>query len=297
MLWAIVAYAWARVSRFGIGVFGRKKHWQRAPHLVCFGMVSYIWLSFVFVLVLIFLCRVSCSATLLLPTASRLVQAMSAWLKARRPSSRHSRDARVYGHATTAMHKLSTPHPTPSLPSAPPFPPCPPSPHLSTPRARFPPLRFVFVTPALRAAGFPVVKQAFSMPMNMLMTFVTEEQGRMDKWVFISVDFLFPVSVPCTGELSSSASFSVYLVFFPSSFYKFFVLFPFCAPRIFFIYIIVTTSAVSSTNLGSILIFASCVLLYIDRPFLVSLINQNLIPGIRYHCIMLPIMHSQSTYR
>ena len=45
-------------------------------------------------------------------SASRLVQAMSAWLvKTRRAPSRHSRDARVYGHTTTAMHKLSTPHP------------------------------------------------------------------------------------------------------------------------------------------------------------------------------------------
>ena len=42
--------------------------------------------------------------------ALRLVQAMSAWLeKTRRAPSRHSRDARVYGHSTTAMHKLSTP--------------------------------------------------------------------------------------------------------------------------------------------------------------------------------------------
>ena len=41
---------------------------------------------------------------------SRLVQAMSAWLmKTRRAPSRHSRDARVYGHTTTAMHELSTP--------------------------------------------------------------------------------------------------------------------------------------------------------------------------------------------
>ena len=44
--------------------------------------------------------------------ASRLVQAMSAWLvKTRRAPSRHSRDARVYGHTTTAMHKRSTPPP------------------------------------------------------------------------------------------------------------------------------------------------------------------------------------------
>ena len=42
--------------------------------------------------------------------ASRLVRATCAWLvKTRRAPSRHSRDARVYGHTTTAMHKLSTP--------------------------------------------------------------------------------------------------------------------------------------------------------------------------------------------
>ena len=35
---------------------------------------------------------------------------MSAWLvKTRRAPSRHSRHARVYGHTTTTMHKLSTP--------------------------------------------------------------------------------------------------------------------------------------------------------------------------------------------
>ena len=44
--------------------------------------------------------------------ASYLVQAMPAWLvKTRRALSRHSRDASVYGHTTTAMHKLSTPPP------------------------------------------------------------------------------------------------------------------------------------------------------------------------------------------
>ena len=45
--------------------------------------------------------------------ASHLVQAMSAWLvKTRRAPSRYnSRDARVCGHTTTAMHKLSTPPP------------------------------------------------------------------------------------------------------------------------------------------------------------------------------------------
>ena len=49
--------------------------------------------------------------------ASRLVQAIPAWLvKTRRAPSRHSRDARVYGHTTTAMHTLST-HPAPAIPS------------------------------------------------------------------------------------------------------------------------------------------------------------------------------------
>ena len=48
--------------------------------------------------------------------ASRLVQPMSAWLvKTRRAPSRHRRDARVYGHTTTAMHKLSTPPPPPCV--------------------------------------------------------------------------------------------------------------------------------------------------------------------------------------
>ena len=47
--------------------------------------------------------------------ASRLVQAMSAWsVKTRRAPSRHCRDARVYGHTTTAMHDMSTLPPTPS---------------------------------------------------------------------------------------------------------------------------------------------------------------------------------------
>ena len=49
--------------------------------------------------------------------ALRLVQAMSAWpVKTRRAPFRHSRDARVNGHTTTAMHKLSTPSPPPPLP-------------------------------------------------------------------------------------------------------------------------------------------------------------------------------------
>ena len=54
--------------------------------------------------------------------ASRLVQAMPAWLvKTRRAPSQHSRDARVYGHTTTVMHKLSTlpPPPPPSQPPPP----------------------------------------------------------------------------------------------------------------------------------------------------------------------------------
>ena len=56
--------------------------------------------------------------------ASRLVQAMSAWLvRTRRAPSRHGRDARVYIHTTTAIRKLSTPR----------FPPPP----LSSYRARF----------------------------------------------------------------------------------------------------------------------------------------------------------------
>ena len=69
--------------------------------------------------------------------ASRLVQAMSAWLvKTRRASSRHSGDARVYGQTTTAMHKLSTPFSHISDPlgyaASPPPPPPPPSFPLST---------------------------------------------------------------------------------------------------------------------------------------------------------------------
>ena len=48
-------------------------------------------------------------------SASRLVQAMSAWLvKTRHAPSRHSRDARVYVDTTTAMHKLRTPRPPPA---------------------------------------------------------------------------------------------------------------------------------------------------------------------------------------
>ena len=47
------------------------------------------------------------------PRPARLV-------KTRRASFRHSRDARVYGHTTTARHKLSTPSP-PSFPPPPPL--------------------------------------------------------------------------------------------------------------------------------------------------------------------------------
>ena len=44
--------------------------------------------------------------------ASRLAQTISAWLvKTRRAPPQHSRDARVYGHTTMAMHILSTPPP------------------------------------------------------------------------------------------------------------------------------------------------------------------------------------------
>ena len=47
-----------------------------------------------------------------LTALSRLVQATSAWVvKTRRALSRHSRNARVYRHTTTAMNKLSTPPP------------------------------------------------------------------------------------------------------------------------------------------------------------------------------------------
>ena len=42
--------------------------------------------------------------------ASCLVQAISAWsVKTRRAPSRHCRDARIYGHTTTALHDMSTP--------------------------------------------------------------------------------------------------------------------------------------------------------------------------------------------
>ena len=52
--------------------------------------------------------------------ASRLVQAMPAWLvTTRHAPSRHSRDATVYSHTTTAMHKLSIPPPTPTPPRFP----------------------------------------------------------------------------------------------------------------------------------------------------------------------------------
>ena len=49
--------------------------------------------------------------------ASRLVLAMYAWsVKTRHAPSRHCRDARVYGHTTTAMHDVNTPPlPSPAL--------------------------------------------------------------------------------------------------------------------------------------------------------------------------------------
>ena len=44
--------------------------------------------------------------------ASCLVQAMSVWsVKTRHAPSPHCRNARVYGHTTTAMHDMSTPPP------------------------------------------------------------------------------------------------------------------------------------------------------------------------------------------
>ena len=58
-----------------------------------------------------------CSSPFLRPRrtphgASRLVRAMPACLvKTRRAPSRHSKEARVYGHTTTVMHNLSTPPP------------------------------------------------------------------------------------------------------------------------------------------------------------------------------------------
>ena len=46
------------------------------------------------------------------PSPSPPIKTMSTWLvKTRRAPSRHSRDARVNGHTTTVMHKLSTPSP------------------------------------------------------------------------------------------------------------------------------------------------------------------------------------------
>ena len=44
----------------------------------------------------------------------RLVKAIYAWsAKSRRTLSGLCRGARVYGHTTTALHRLSTPHPPP----------------------------------------------------------------------------------------------------------------------------------------------------------------------------------------
>ena len=46
--------------------------------------------------------------------ASRLVQAMPSWsVKTRHAPSRHCRNARVYGHTTTAMHEMPPTPPSP----------------------------------------------------------------------------------------------------------------------------------------------------------------------------------------
>ena len=48
-------------------------------------------------------------------SASRLVQAMSDWsVKTRRAPPRHCRDARIFGHTTTAMHEIEYTAPPPS---------------------------------------------------------------------------------------------------------------------------------------------------------------------------------------
>ena len=53
-----------------------------------------------------------------LTAPSRLVQSMSAWsVKTRHAPSRYCRDARVYGHTTTAMHEIES---TSLLSAAPP---------------------------------------------------------------------------------------------------------------------------------------------------------------------------------
>ena len=92
--------------------------------------------------------------------ASRLMQAMSAWsVYTRRASSQHCRDAREYGHTTTAMHDMRTPrpqavaaHPPPppsrSLPI--PLPSTPPRPtHPLYPRMQVP----FFLLPAFGGVG------------------------------------------------------------------------------------------------------------------------------------------------
>ena len=48
--------------------------------------------------------------------ATRLVQVMSAWsVKTRRTPPRHCRDAKIYGHTTTAVNGTTTPPPPPPL--------------------------------------------------------------------------------------------------------------------------------------------------------------------------------------
>ena len=52
--------------------------------------------------------------------ASRLVHAMSVWsVKTRHAPSRHCRDARVYGHTTTAMNEIEYTRPSPPHPRHP----------------------------------------------------------------------------------------------------------------------------------------------------------------------------------
>ena len=65
--------------------------------------------------------RPSCDSPNTSPRASRLHESdVAAWSvkTVHAPSPRHRRDAKVYGHATTAMHEMITPQPPPlPLPS------------------------------------------------------------------------------------------------------------------------------------------------------------------------------------
>ena len=80
--------------------------------------------------------------------ASPLVQSNVCLVGETRPApSRHSRDATVYGHTTTVMHKLSTPPPFPPPHPAPPFqPPAPPPPPLNNPALPSPVIRLTAYT-------------------------------------------------------------------------------------------------------------------------------------------------------